>query len=93
MKAQPKERARSSPSAIHTTVSGVLQQVQVGCSGCNGWATRQLAFSRDLSLCVQIALVADDDDGKVVPVLDPKDLLLEGQDLFEALPRRDGVDQ
>lgn len=47
----------------------------------------------DLSVVVEIALVADDDDGEVIPVLDAQDLLLEGQDLLKALPGGDRVDE
>lgn len=48
---------------------------------------------RHLSLALQIALVAHDDDGKVVLVLYSEDLLLEGHDFLEALPARNAVHQ
>lgn len=48
---------------------------------------------RDCALFLQIALVGDDNDGKVVLVLDAQDLLLEGHDFFEGLARRYGVDE
>lgn len=38
-----------------------------------------------MSLALEIALVAHDDHGEVVLVLDPEDLLLEGHDLLERL--------
>lgn len=44
-------------------------------------------FCAHLSLGVQIALVSDDNDGEVVLVLDAQNLLLECDDLFEALAR------
>lgn len=47
----------------------------------------------NLSLALQIALVAYNDHGEVVLVLDPQDLLLEGCDLFKALAGRDGVNE
>jgi hypothetical protein len=43
-------------------------------------------FNAHLSLGIQITLVADDDDGKVVLVLDAQYLLLEGDHFLEALP-------
>jgi len=39
----------------------------------------------DLSLAVEITLVANDNHGEVVLVLDAENLLLEGHDLLEAL--------
>jgi hypothetical protein len=48
---------------------------------------------RHLSLALQIALVAHDDDGKVVLVLYSEDLLLERHDFLEALPARNAVHQ
>lgn len=50
-------------------------------------------LSGHLSLTLQVALVTDDDHGEVVLVLDPQNLLLEGGDLFEALPGGNGVDE
>lgn len=47
----------------------------------------------NLSLALQIALVAHNDHGEVVLVLDSQDLLLEGCDLFETLAGRDGVNE
>ena len=46
-----------------------------------------------LSLLFEITLVAYNNDGEVVLVLDPEYELLEGLDLFKRLPRCDGVDQ
>jgi hypothetical protein len=54
---------------------------------------KELTFGADLALVLQVALVADDDDGEVVPVLDAEDLLLEGHDLLEALPAGYAVDE
>ena len=51
------------------------------------------ALLADGPIHIQVALVSDDDDGKVVLVLDPQDLLLEGGNLDEARPAGDGVDQ
>ena len=50
-------------------------------------------FCAHLSLGVQIALVADNDDGEVVLVLDAQNLLLECDDLLEALARCYAVDE
>jgi len=50
-------------------------------------------FCAHLPLALQIALVAHDDDGEVVLVLDAQYLLLECDHLLEALPRRYAVDQ
>lgn len=50
-------------------------------------------FCAHLPLRLQITLVAHDDYGEVVLVLDPQYLLLECDNLFEALPRRDAVDE
>lgn len=47
----------------------------------------------NLSLALQIALVSDNDDWKIVLVLDSQDLLLEGHDLLERLSAGDAVDQ
>ena len=44
-------------------------------------------FCAHLSLAFQITLVSDDNDGEVVLVLDAQDLLLECDDLLEALTR------
>lgn len=46
-----------------------------------------------LALRVQIAFVTNNDDREVVFVFYPQYLLLERQDLFKALPRRDRVHQ
>lgn len=56
-------------------------------------ADAELTLCADLSLALQIALVADDNDRERVLVLDSKDLLLECDDLLEALPRCYTVDQ
>jgi hypothetical protein len=47
----------------------------------------------DLTLALEIALVADNDHGEVVLVLDSQNLLLEGGDFLEALAGCDGVDE
>lgn len=47
----------------------------------------------NLSVALQITLVADKDDGEVVLVLDAQDLLLEGHDFLEALAAGDAVDE
>lgn len=46
-----------------------------------------------MSLAVEVALVADDNHGEVVLVLDAQNLLLEGHDLLEALAVRYRVDE
>lgn len=48
---------------------------------------------RDHSILLQIALVTHNDDGEVVLVLDPQNLLLEGHDLLKRLARGDGIDE
>jgi len=58
-----------------------------------GGETWKLTFCAHLPLALQIALVAHNDDGEVVLVLDAQYLLLERLDLLIALPRRDAVDQ
>ena len=47
----------------------------------------------DNTLPLQIALVADNNDGEIVLVLDAQDLLLEGHDFFKGLTRCDRVDE
>lgn len=46
----------------------------------------QRTSSADLPLALQIALVAHDDHGEIVLVLDPQDLLLECCNFLETLP-------
>lgn len=46
-----------------------------------------------LSLMLQITLVANHDYGEIILVLDTQYLLLEGDNLVEALSRCDAVDQ
>ena len=84
MNLQPKERASALPS-VHHSVSMLIGAFIRG-------LVRQ-TFCADLSLVLQIALVAHDDDGEVVLVLNPQYLLLECDDLLEALSRRYAVDQ
>jgi hypothetical protein len=48
---------------------------------------------RDFPLALQVALVAHNNHGEIVLVLDSQNLLLEGCDFLEALPGCDGVDQ
>lgn len=50
-------------------------------------------MSENFTLALEIALVADDDHGEVVLVLDSQDLLLECGDFLEALAGGDGVDE
>lgn len=50
-------------------------------------------MSVNFALALKIALVADDDHGEVVLVLDSQDLLLECGDFLEALAGGDGVDK
>lgn len=47
----------------------------------------------DFSLALQITLVADNNHGEVVLVLDSQNLLLESGDFLETLARCDGVDE
>ena len=87
MNAQPNWRARSSPSVwgrlvcsrqfMWRYISKVLGEVRVG---------KRRTLSGNLSVVVKIAFVADDDDGKVVPILNAKYLLLKRQYLLKALP-------
>ena len=53
----------------------------------------QCTLLGDYALLFQIALVADDNYGEIILVLDAQDLLLEGHDFFEGLARRYGVDE
>jgi len=48
---------------------------------------------RNLSLVLQITLVAYYDNWKIVLILDPQNLLLERQDFLETLSTRDAVHQ
>lgn len=50
-------------------------------------------FIAHLTLLLQITLVANDDDGEGILVLDAQNLLLECDDLLEALSRRYAVDE
>lgn len=81
MNLHPKDRASASPSEeeISTSASNTRR------SG--------ITLLGDLSLAFQIALVAYNDDGEVILVLDAQNLLLEGHDLFEALSARYRVDE
>ena len=54
---------------------------------------RELTLCAHLSLALQIALVANNDDGEVVLVLDSQYLLLECDDLLIALSRSYAVDE
>jgi len=47
----------------------------------------------DLTFVLEVTLVADDDDGEGVAVLDTEDLLVEGTDLLEGVAGGDGVDE
>ena len=47
----------------------------------------------NLALILQVALVRNDDDGEPILVLHAEDLLVEGADLLEGAPGRDGVDE
>lgn len=53
----------------------------------------QHTLLRHLALLFQITLVADQDDGEVVLVLDSQYLLLEGEDFLKGLFGSDGVDE
>lgn len=46
---------------------------------------------RNLSLALQIALVAYNNDGEIIFILDPQNLLLERHDLLKTLPAGDAV--
>ncbi len=48
---------------------------------------------RNLSLVLQIALVAYHDNWEIIFILDPQYLLLERQDFLETLSARDAVHQ
>jgi len=48
---------------------------------------------RNLSLVLQITLVAHYDDWEIILILDSQNLLLERQDFLETLPARDAVHQ
>jgi hypothetical protein len=61
--------------------------------GCTFQGCWRRTFCAHLSLGFQIALVSDNDDGEVVLVLDAQNLLLECDDLLEALARRYAVDE
>ena len=52
----------------------------------------ECTLSRNLSLSFKIALVSDDNDGKVVLVFDSENLLVEGGDFLEGVATCDGVD-
>jgi len=54
---------------------------------------RRQTFGGDFPLAFQIALVAAYNDGKVILILDPQNLLLERQNLLEALTARNAVDE
>ena len=45
-----------------------------------------------MTLALQVALVGNDNDGKVVLVLDAQDLLVKRRDFFKRVSARDGVD-
>ena len=81
MKRQPKSRASFLPSVAGVSTAAVPR------------AQRAHTFCRHLALAFQIALVSDDDDGKVVLVLDPEYLLLECADFLKRLSRGDAVDE
>ena len=52
---------------------------------------KKLTLSRNLPLALQVALIAHNNDGETIAILDAQDLLLEHLDLLERLPRRDAV--
>ena len=93
MKLHPKDRASASPSNP--------QKISNQHSGFSNTEGNKLTQIRDcertllgnLSLPLQIALVANHNDGEVILVLDSQNLLLEGHDLLEALTACDTVDQ
>lgn len=55
--------------------------------------TSALTMTSYLSLIFQIALVCHDDNGKVVFVFDPQDLLMKSENLVEAVSRGDAIHQ
>jgi hypothetical protein len=65
--------------------------VAATCATKRVWAGH--TFCAHLPLALQIALVANDDDREVVPVLDAQYLLLKCDHLLEALPGCDAVDE
>lgn len=48
-------------------------------------------MASNLPLILEVALVGHDNDGKVVLVFDPENLLVECRDLIEAVARGDAV--
>lgn len=50
-------------------------------------------MSENFALALEITLVADNNHGEIVLVLDSEDLLLECGDFLEALAGSDGVDE
>jgi len=85
MNLQPNCRATASPSAqqTHLLVSTGHTERELLTQG---MVESGRTLLRDLPVGVQIAFVADDDDGEVILVLDAQYLLLKGHDLLERLP-------
>lgn len=46
-----------------------------------------------LTLILQITLVGDNDDRELIHILNSENLLVEGTDLLERVPRSDGIDE
>ncbi len=86
MNLQLKDLARASPSVVDARAVS-----EWGLYG-RHWLVI-LTMSVNLALALKIALVADDDHGEVILVLDSQDLLLECGDFFKALAGGDGVDE
>ena len=86
MNLQPNDRASASPS-VDVCVSHCMPGP---CWAPSVFGERRTLL-RHLSVALQIALVTHDDDGEVVLVLYPENLLLEGHDFLEALPARNAV--
>ena len=106
MKRQPNWCASCLPSILAEifsqcvfliVVRGEMKGVGVGAWQTRGSLLPSLGvlrtFCAHLTLVLQIALVAHDDDGEVVLVLDPQYLLLECDNLFKRLARRYAVDE
>ena len=46
---------------------------------------------RNLSLTLQITLITNHNNGEIILILNPQNLLLEGEDFLEALSARDAI--
>lgn len=79
MNLQLNDRANASPSV---QVENLMLDT---CKAVHDRVRQLLTLPGDLSLALQITLVADNHHGEVVLVLDSQDLLLESCDFLEAL--------